>query len=61
MTEIFVGRICPRTVDQNKEYSKSEKFMLVEKSELIVEPVPDILTAIKMPKFAKTTVKEFEK
>ena len=28
---------------------------------LIVEPVPDILTAIKMPKFAKTTVKEFEK
>ena len=33
----------------------------VEKSELIVEPVSDILTAIKMPKFAKTTVKEFEK
>ena len=33
----------------------------VEDTKLIVEPVPDILTAIKMPKFAKTTVKEFEK
>ena len=33
----------------------------VEDTKLIVEPVPDLLTAIKMPKFAKTTVKEFEK
>ncbi len=33
----------------------------VENSKLVVEPVPDLLTAIKMPKFAKTTVKEFEK
>ncbi len=33
----------------------------VEDSKLIVEPVPDLLTAIKLPKFAKTTVKEFEK
>lgn len=33
----------------------------VEDTKLIVEPVPDILTAIRMPKFAKTTVKEFEK
>jgi len=33
----------------------------VEDSTLIVEPVPDLLTAIKLPKSAKTTVKEFEK
>jgi bifunctional DNA-binding transcriptional regulator/antitoxin component of YhaV-PrlF toxin-antitoxin module len=33
----------------------------VEQSKLIVEPVPDLLTALKLPKFAKTTVKEFEK
>jgi AbrB family looped-hinge helix DNA binding protein len=33
----------------------------VENSKLIVEPVPDLLTAIKLPKFAKTTVKEFDK
>ncbi len=33
----------------------------VEQSKLIVEPVPDLLTAMKLPKFAKTTVKEFEK
>ncbi|RZN44166.1 MAG: AbrB/MazE/SpoVT family DNA-binding domain-containing protein [Methanophagales archaeon ANME-1-THS] len=33
----------------------------VENSKLIVEPVPDLVTAIKMPKFGKTTVKEFEK
>jgi bifunctional DNA-binding transcriptional regulator/antitoxin component of YhaV-PrlF toxin-antitoxin module len=33
----------------------------VQNSKLIVEPVSDIVTAIKMPKFAKTTVKEFEK
>lgn len=32
----------------------------VEESTLIVEPVPDLLTALKLPKFAKTTVKEFE-
>jgi hypothetical protein len=32
----------------------------VEDSKLIVEPVPDLLTALKLPKFAKTTVKEFE-
>jgi bifunctional DNA-binding transcriptional regulator/antitoxin component of YhaV-PrlF toxin-antitoxin module len=32
----------------------------VQNSKLIVEPVPDLVTAIKMPKFAKTTVKEFE-
>ncbi|MHC1610592.1 MAG: AbrB/MazE/SpoVT family DNA-binding domain-containing protein [Candidatus Methanospirareceae archaeon] len=41
--------------------SGSEVVYRVEKSRLIIEPVPDILTAIKMPKFAKTTVKEFEK
>jgi AbrB family looped-hinge helix DNA binding protein len=41
--------------------SGSEVIYRVEKSRLIIEPVPDILTAIKMPKFAKTTVKEFEK
>jgi hypothetical protein len=28
--------------------------------ELNVEPVPDLLTALKLPKYAKTTVKEFE-
>jgi len=28
---------------------------------LIIEPVPDILTAIKLPKFGKTTIDEFEK
>ena len=33
----------------------------VEQSKLIVEPVPDLVTALKLPKFAKTTVKEFEK
>lgn len=33
----------------------------VEDSKLIVEPVPDLLTAMKLPKFAKTTVKDFEK
>ncbi|MBN1454848.1 MAG: hypothetical protein JW945_01150 [Methanomicrobia archaeon] len=32
----------------------------VDNSKLIVEPVPDLLTALKLPKFAKTTVKEFE-
>ena len=41
--------------------SGSEVVYRVEKSRLVIEPVPDILTAIKMPKFAKTTVKEFEK
>jgi len=41
--------------------SGSEVVYRVEKSRLIIEPVPDILTAIKMPKFAKITVKEFEK
>jgi AbrB family looped-hinge helix DNA binding protein len=40
--------------------SGDEVVYRVEKSRLIIEPVPDILTAIKMPKFAKTTVKEFE-
>ena len=25
------------------------------------EPVPDLVTALKLPKFAKTTVTEFEK
>ena len=33
----------------------------VEQSKLIVEPVPDLVTALKLPKFAKTTVKAFEK
>ena len=28
---------------------------------MIIEPVPDILTAIKLPKFGKTTIDEFEK
>jgi AbrB family looped-hinge helix DNA binding protein len=41
--------------------SGSEVIYRVEKSRLIIEPVPDIITAIKMPKFAETTVKEFEK
>lgn len=41
--------------------SGNEVVYRVEKTRLIIEPVPDILTAIKMPKFAKTTVKEFEK
>ncbi len=41
--------------------SGSEVVFRVEKSRLIVEPIPYILTAIKMPKFARTTVKEFEK
>ena len=41
--------------------SGSEVVYRVEKSKLVIEPVPDILTAIKMPKFGKTTVKEFEK
>ncbi|WAM22566.1 MAG: AbrB/MazE/SpoVT family DNA-binding domain-containing protein (plasmid) [Candidatus Methanoperedens sp.] len=41
--------------------SGNEVVYRVEKTRLIVEPVQDILTAIKMPKFAKTTVKEFEK
>ncbi len=41
--------------------SGGKVIYLVENSKLIVEPVPDLLTAIKMPKFAKTTVKEFEK
>jgi len=41
--------------------SGSRVIYRIEKSKLIVEPVPDIITAIKMPKFAKTTVKEFEK
>lgn len=40
--------------------SGSEVVYRVEKSRLVIEPVPDILTAIKMPKFARTTVKEFE-
>ena len=40
--------------------SGDEVIYRVEKSRLIIESVPDILTAIKMPKFAKTTVKEFE-
>ena len=33
----------------------------VEESKLIVEPVLDLLTGMKLPKFAKTTVKDFEK
>ena len=41
--------------------SGGEVIYRIEKSKLIVEPVQDILTAIKLPKFAKTTVKEFEK
>jgi len=41
--------------------SGSRVIYRIDKSKLIVEPVPDIITAIKMPKFAKTTVKEFEK
>lgn len=41
--------------------SGNEVEYRVEKTRLIIEPIPDILTAIKMPKFAKTTVKEFEK
>ncbi len=41
--------------------SGSKVIYRVEDSKLIVEPVPDLLTAIKLPKFAKTTVKEFEK
>lgn len=41
--------------------SGGEVIYRIEESKLVVEPVPDILTAIKLPKFAKTTVKEFEK
>ncbi|MHC1588178.1 MAG: hypothetical protein ACXQTX_06955, partial [Candidatus Syntropharchaeia archaeon] len=41
--------------------SKAPTISLLETTQLIIEPVPDILTAIKMPKFAKITVKEFEK
>jgi hypothetical protein len=28
---------------------------------LIIEPVPDLMTAIKLPKFGKTTVDEFQR
>ena len=41
--------------------SGSRVIYRIDESKLIVEPIPDIITAIKMPKFAKTTVKEFEK
>ncbi|MGC9444735.1 MAG: hypothetical protein ACP5E9_07420 [Candidatus Methanospirareceae archaeon] len=32
----------------------------IVKGDLLVELAPDLLTAPKLPKFAKTTVKEFE-
>ncbi len=55
------GELFPPKEIRDKLGLKSgdEVVYRVENSKLIIEPVPDILTAIKMPKFAKTTVKEF--
>ena len=33
----------------------------VDDSKLTVEPIPDVLTVLWMPKYAKTTIEKFEK
>ncbi|MEA1864407.1 MAG: AbrB/MazE/SpoVT family DNA-binding domain-containing protein [Euryarchaeota archaeon] len=57
------GELLPPKRIRDRLHLKSGSTVIyrVEGSRLVIEPVPDILTAIKLPKFGKTTVDEFEK
>jgi len=57
------GELLPPKRIRDRPHLKSGSTVIyrVEVSRLIVELVPDILTAIKLPKFGKTTIDEFEK
>jgi len=56
--ELFPPKRIRETLGLN---GGSEVVYRVENSRLIVELVPDILDAIKMPEYGKTTVKAFER
>ncbi len=57
------GELLPPKRIRDRLHLKSGSTVIyrVDVSRLIIEPVPDILTAIKLPKFGKTTIDEFEK
>ena len=57
------GELLPPKRIRDRLHLKSGSTVIyrVEASRLIIEPVPDLMTAIKLPKFGKTTVDEFEK
>ncbi|RJS68111.1 hypothetical protein CW696_09380 [ANME-2 cluster archaeon] len=57
------GELLPPKRIRDRLHLKSGSTVIyrVEVSRLIIEPVPDILTAIKLPKFGKITIDEFEK
>ncbi len=57
------GELLPPKRIRDRLHLKSGSTVIyrVEVSRLIIEPVPDLITAIKLPKFGKTTVDEFEK
>ena len=57
------GELLPPKRIRDRLHLKSGSTVIyrVDVSRLIIEPVPDILTAIKLPKFGKPTIDEFEK
>ncbi len=57
------GELLPQKRIRDRLHLKVGNTVIyrVETSRLIIEPVPDLLTAIKLPKFGKTTIDEFEK
>ena len=51
-TSIYIDALIPAMI--------KEMFTEGRSSRLVIEPVPDIPSAIKLPKFGKTAIDEFE-